>query len=537
MAAVHALSRAPARRGRAATESELNARPVAYASFAANHALHGLSPAGYHVVNIAVHAAMGMGVYAFAWLLFAVLARRPGQRGLPRPEDAGWAAWIAALLFVAHPIQSQAVTYVVQRMTSLAALFHLWAVVLYLWGRERPERRVRAWLGCGLCFLLGLGCKPIVAVLPLALLLVESLRPERAGLRLLARSWKEILVGVALAGCVAALWLGEALVTAILAGYERHDFGVGERLLSQPRVLLFYLSLLLWPAPGRLSLIHDFLPSRSLFEPATTLPSLLALLALAALAWRVRRSWTLFAFSLAWAGLHLLIESSIIGLELVFEHRLYLPSVALFVAAAGALFDLLPRRRAALAAAAACLLALSGATLVRNETWRDALGFWEDARAKSPEAYRPYSFLGKEWLARGEPGRALPLFLTAIEKAPEDPTPYHNAGVALERLRRFEEAGEYFQRAFGLNPEALHSRISYANSLAHRGQLAPAAQQLERVLRIDPEHAEAHATLGALLMTAGRVEEGGRHIELAFSLDPSHPVVQRAHALYRQQGR
>ncbi|HEY5789554.1 MAG TPA: tetratricopeptide repeat protein, partial [Gammaproteobacteria bacterium] len=344
-------------------------RPTALLSFALNHLAGGLEPFGYHAVNLALHAANGLLLYALLWLLAP--AGEPLARRL---------AFFAALLWLLHPVQTQAVTYVVQRMTALATLFYLLGLLVFvLQQRGRLATLPAALLWCA-ALLLGLGSKEIVATLPLACLLLAACGLPAGR----ARAVPGRLVAGALLLCAGLALLYLPGLPEWQARYPNRDFSPLERLLTEPRVLWHYLSLLAWPPPERLLLDLAVTPSRGLLQPATTLPALLGVALLAAGGWWLRRRRPLTAFALLFFLLASALEASFVNLELAFVHRLYLPS--LFLAAG--LLALLPRggwARAnlpllALAAALAC------ATVLRNHEWRDAGRFWalELERGASP---------------------------------------------------------------------------------------------------------------------------------------------------------
>ncbi len=186
----------------AAFESPLP-RPVANLSFALNHYIGEYEVAGYHVVNVAIHLVNGVLVYLLALFLFAHSAH-------PRPSRE-WAALLAALVFTAHPVQSQSVTYVVQRMSSLAVMFYLGALLLYLRGRSSPRgwRRWASWAGAGAAWILALGSKEIAAVLPVTIWLCEWYFFQDLSRTWLRRNLKIGCVVLALLATLAFFYLGE----------------------------------------------------------------------------------------------------------------------------------------------------------------------------------------------------------------------------------------------------------------------------------------------------------------------------------------
>jgi Flp pilus assembly protein TadD len=512
---------------RAAFESPLP-RPVAYLSFALNYALGGYEVRGYHVVNLAVH----VGCALLAWALAGrLLAREPLRRGFPIAP----AALFAACLFAVHPVQTQAVTYVVQRMTSLAALFYLASFLLYLVGRDATARARRAWLWSAAlaCWLLALGTKEIAVTLPLVLFLHEWYFERGLSLAWLRRS-APLAAALALALAAAALLhLGAHPLDRLLAGYADYEFGPRERLLTQARVVVFYLGLLAFPHPSRLNLLHDFAPSRSLVDPASTALSLALLAALAAGAALLARRERLLSFCVAWFFVHQLVESTFVPLEMAYEHRLYLPVFGFALLVADLLFRAAPLRLAT--ALAAALVALLGAwTHARNATWRDAVELWSDVVAKSPESARPRINLGTLLVLEGRHAEAVEQLAQAVRLAPRDANAHNNLGQALTRSGRLAAAKARFAEAVALDPANASARFNLALALEQEGRPEQARPHFAEALRLDPSYARfaleayqraaAHARSGRF---AAAVEEYG----LALRMRPAFPAALRERAL------
>ena len=360
-------------------------RPVALLTFALNHLAGRLDPFGYHAVNLALHVVNGALLYALL-LLLAPAARTgtPGWRRL---------AFWAALLWLLHPVQTQAVTFIVQRMTALATLFYLLGLLAFVLHRRGRLGALSATLAVGAAFVLGMGSKEIVVTLPFACLLLDAcFFPAQ-------RRQTAWLAGGALvtAAVVAVLYLPG--LPELTARYPNRAFSPLERLLTEPRVLWHYLSLLAWPAPERLHLDYHVPLSRTLWQPPTTLPALAGLLLLALAGWRLRRRAPLAAFAVLFFLLASALEASFVNLEIAFIHRLYLPS--LFLAAG--LLALLPA--AALQRGNLPLLllaaALALATIERNREWRDENRFWALDLERGASPFRALMNRGAALIDRG----------------------------------------------------------------------------------------------------------------------------------------
>ena len=173
-----------------------------------------------------------------------------------------------------------------------------------------------------------------------------------------------------------------------MRGYAQRNFTMGERILTEFRVVMMYFGQVLWPVPSRFSITHDIATSHSLFDPPTTFLSLLVLLGLLLAAVLTARRHRIVSFCILWVFLHLAVESSVVALELAYEHRMYLPLVGIAMLASWGLFTLLRDERWAIGATAALVLLLVVATHQRNIVWQDARTLWSDVAAKYPNDAR-----------------------------------------------------------------------------------------------------------------------------------------------------
>jgi len=504
---------------RAAFESRLD-RPVAYLSFALNYYAGGYEVAGYHVVNIVIHGINGILVYLLAFFAFR---RHSGARDSLAESLAGRMALVAALVFVAHPLQTQAVTYIVQRMTSLSAMFYLLALLLYTW-------------------ILALGSKEIAALLPVAILLCEWAFFSAAGGVRARRGIAYAVASVAILAVLALVYIGENPAEKILHTYVYRDFTLAERLWTELRVVVLYLSLWVLPLPSRLNLLHPISISHSLLEPVTTLLSLVLLLGLVALALVFARKNRLASFCIFWLLLHLMLESSVIGLELIFEHRMYLPSVGLAVATSALLFTgpagPAPARAQRIAISLLVIGLLGTATYLRNEDWRDKVTFWSDVIAKHPESPRAHNKLGVALAAEGRLGEATEHYREALRLDPGRPRIHNNLGLALHEQGRTDEATAHFRAALRVDPTYATAHNNLGNVFADRGRGEQALEHFSEAARLDPDFIEAHHNRGLVLARQGRAEEAARCFSEALRLWPGFAAAQNelGNAL-AQQGR
>jgi tetratricopeptide (TPR) repeat protein len=363
----------------------------------------------------------------------------------------------------------QAVTYVVQRMAELAALFTLLSVFCYVRGRTAARRRT-AWLAGSLAaFALGAVCKENAWITP-ALWWLAEFGLCRDGRPLLqGRADRALFALPFVLALLAVLDLASGagpLARHFLPGYEIRAFSLAERLLTQPRVVLFHVSQLLWPAPGRFSVEHDFALSTALLRPPATALALAVLLAwcaagLAALrSARLRRS----GFWMLWLPVGLLPESSAVPLEMVFEHRMYLPGVGVAGLLAGALAQPRLPARATLGLAAAALPVLMWITPAQVRVWRDDLSLYANAVRLAPASGRAWTGYGEALLQAGRRAEAAAALERAIGLDPGQYGAWEKLGVM--RL----DAGD-LSGAAGALGRARQLRGDAPSVLNHTGEL------------------------------------------------------------------
>jgi tetratricopeptide (TPR) repeat protein len=371
-------------------------RPLAYFTFALNYYAGGESVFGYHVVNLLIH-------FISAWVLFLFIY---SMLNLPlvrnRYHGTAYAVALLATLFWAwNPVQVHAVTYIVQRMASMAAMFHIMAMYFFLKGRtsDRTRARIPYFILCGACGLLAFASKQNAALLPLNLFLFDLFLIQGLTKETVKRALKFAAVPLLM---VLAVGLFHVDLSSIGEAYENRPFTLVQRLLTEPRVLVFYVTLLFYPIGSRLALLHDVEISRSLLDPWTTLPAILIILGLVGTALALGRKRPVMGFCIIYFFLNHLVEGSVFALELAFEHRNYLPSMFLFVPLAVLslyvlnYFSYRKSLQLIMALGVTVLLAAQGHTAFeRNRVLRTDLTLWVDNVAKAPKLSRVHNNLGK----------------------------------------------------------------------------------------------------------------------------------------------
>jgi tetratricopeptide (TPR) repeat protein len=407
-----------------------------------------------------------------------------------------------------------------------------------------------------------MGTKEIAATLPVFILLYEWYFFQELDGRWLRRRLPLLAGAAAAVILIGMAYLGFGNpIERIVSAYDGIGMTVGQRLMTQLRVVVFYISLMFWPAASRLNLDHHAALSLSLLDPITTLFSLLLLAALALAAVLMARREPLGSFAILWFLGNLVIESSVIRLELVFEHRTYLPSVfpAMALVALGA--RVIRDKRAAIALLALLAAACAFSTWQRSTVWGDDVALWRDCVEKSPLKPRPQNNLGSALSNRERFEEAAVHLARAVELKPDYGDARYNLGYVLVRLGQLEagirelteavrlepenymarnnlgaayliredyaQATGCFREAVRLKPDFTAAHNNLGVSLKNQGELAGAVASLREALRLNPGYAEAWNNLGVALREQGKPMEAAESFRRALQIAPSYAAARR----------
>ena len=489
--------------------TSVGARPVANLTLALDYAIGGLRVAPYHATNLLIHLAAGLALFG--------LVRRTLESpvlGGRYERDAAKLAGAVALLWTLHPLQTESVTYVIQRVESLMGLFFL--LTLYGLARSAGSRRPFAWLILSfLACLAGMATKEVMATAPVLALLYDR--------AFIAGSLREALRRRRLYYlALAATWIPLGLLVASgswsRGGSSGFGLGVsaGSYWLAQCGAIARYLRLSLWPSP----LVFDY-GSVLLREPGTSALYAIGILPLAAtgllLAWRRPA----LGFLGAWFFLILAPSSFVpVAVQVAAEHRMYLSLAAVMAALVIGGHALLPRRLwlpVGLAAAA-----LGFATWVRNADYRSEIALWSDTVAKEPTNEYAHCALGTALsTAPGRLAEAISEYEAALAIRPRYAMAENQLGVALRRVSgRSREGLEHLQSAVRIDGSIALIHYNLGIALAEASRLDEAMAEFNAALSINPNYAEARNDLGVALCASGRTAEGIAQIQAALSATP-----------------
>lgn len=486
-------------------------RPVACFTLALNWYFGRDDVFGYHLVNLSAHVITALLLYfTLLQLTHCPQVRKRYQ------EHSYFIALFGSLFWALNPIQTQAVTYIVQRMAALAALFYLLAILLYLKGRvaAQLQKRLLFYTGCLMSFLLAIFSKENAITLPLALLLVEMVFFQDMGDHKVRRKLIYGMMAVAVCALLASsfLFLNKDIFS-FLYSYKTRYFSLSERVLTEPRIIVMYLSQLFYPIPAKLSISHDIELSKSLFVPWATMPAIIFLLSMVILAFLKIQKYPLLAFGILFYFLNHAIESSIIALELVFEHRNYLPSLFLFAPIASLMkncelyFGQRPIKKIITAFPVILVLMMIAGTFLRNMDWKNTESLWSDALKKAPHTFRPHYYLAGLYQKRGQLDLALEHFTKSEKYFGQAADPLYAwsslfNGTATVYLQKgeFEKGLALIEQVLERNPEfeaSMHNRVVAFLKL---GRVDDALVEAKRLVRNFPDVPEYFFLKGVALL-------------------------------------
>ena len=554
--------------------SPVTGRPLVNLTLAFNYAVSGTQVWSYHVLNLVVHVLAGLTLFG---LVRRTLRLRSGHlliavgrgRRTPPPDsdsaafgdaapqsNATLLALAIALLWTVHPLQTESVTYVVQRTESLMGLFFL--LTLYCFARAvqtqptshnasshrepggagrgdpaptsgNPSGLLRRFaprndsltgisalwfLASFLACLLGMATKEVMVAAPLIVFLYdrtfvagsfrEAFRRRRGYYASLAATWVLLIWLVAGAGSrggTAGFALG---VTPW--GYA----------LRQGETIVRYLGLSLWPHPLTIDYGADLAAPPAAIVACTLLIALLAAATGAAL-WRR----PVAGFVGAWFFAILAPSSSVVPVatEIMAEHRMYLPLAAVITVGVAGLYRL--AGRTGLAVLAALAVGWGWLTVQRNAVYRSDLALWTDAVVKRPANARAHCNLGGAWLQTGQPAAALAEERAALRLQPDLAAADFYAGKAALQLGRDADAARYFEATLRTAPDYAMAHVELGNLALRAGRFADACDHYEAVLRQLPQFAPVHYNLAMARLQMGRPDEAVAEFEATLRLQPT----------------
>ena len=525
------------------TTSAADICPLALTTFWVEHALWGLGPLPFHLVNVLMHGACAV-------LLWQVLRSLRIQ-----------GAWLGAALWALHPVEVESVAWITEMKNTESALFFLLSILFFvkclspenvaqqpattkLPVRERVSvRNASPYAVCLLFGALAMASKSSTVVLPVVLCLCAWWLEGGWHWRNVVRVVPMFLMSIA--ASAVSLWTqGLQLATAPDPQWVRPW---SQRLAAAGDAVWFYLGKLIWPDP-----LITIYPRWQIDagQWVSYLP-LLAVIFLFSVLWLKRRSRyagpraCFFAFAYFLTALLPvlgLIDNSIFRYSLVFDHLQYLASIGpLALAGAGlarAAELVLPKRpRLQSAVWAGLLLILGMASWQRSWVYKGQETLWTDTLAKNPNCWLAYNNLGLTFLEKGQAEEALEQFQKALEINPNYAEAHTNLGLAFFQKGQAEEALEQFQKALEINPNNAEAHTNLGNALFRSGQVSEAIAQLQRTVQIYPDYAVGHYNLGVAFFQEGKFDDAIAQFEKAVEINPNYAEAHAnlGNALFRKE--
>jgi protein O-mannosyl-transferase len=537
-------------------------RPLAFFTLAVNYKLNQLDPTGYHIVNLLFHILAGFMAFL---LTLEILSLQIFRKNKTVKDYKVFIALFSAFIFVTHPIQTQAVTYIIQRMTVMAGFFYMWAVLLYIRGRNAHLKKpaVKVWkpyafyAGAFFAGFLGIISKQNAVTFPLAFILAEIffIRDEQQKI-----DRKFLVVLSSAVGLVILLGL---IFNGLPREYEK--ISRTDYLLTQFRVMVKYWQLLILPVNQHLD--YYWPVSNSLWNLKEIL-SLLFLLATIGLGvWLYRKNWLIASFCIFWFYLAISVESTIIPIrDVIFEHRLYLAAFGFGFAVSYYIFQFLSSKKDKYAILALSFLTLvyAGASIGRNMVWKNPLTLWTDSTEKDPKRERAWYWLASYYMTEKDKENAMKSYNKSIECNPAFPlafngranlkkesgdlkgaiqdynkaialdpkyiTAYYNRGIAYAATNKLDEAIKDYDQSIKLGNKASSVYYNRGNAKRRAKDSKGAIQDYNKAIKIDPDYPLSYFNRGLTKAQQQKHEEAIKDMDIAIKLDAKN------HLFYNGKG-
>jgi Tfp pilus assembly protein PilF len=544
-------------------------RPLLHATVAINYYLGGTDTRGYHALNLALHLINAVLLY----FLVVITGRHIGFK-----EGAGrLAGFLASLLFTVHPLQTEAVTYIVSRSVLFSTTFYLSGIILFFRAVTSEKRRSVYIAGLFAVSLLGMASRENFAMFPLMLVLYDLLFISRFSAREAAGHYRAYIPVLVTLGYFVFLAANNTYVRS--PGLPGWGIEPLEYIYTQFNVHATYLRLLVLPINQNLD--YDYPIARALFELPTLL-SFMGYLGLWAAGILLVKKRPMVSFGVLWFVVTLVPISfavAFMGLRLgnpIFEHRAYLPSAGAIVAAVWGLVVLTEKSEALRKGAVSLLVALavvfSIAAYVRNGVWRSEVSLWSDVVEKAPNNAMAYGNLGAAYSTEGRydlavkyfrlqmrlhkerghykrgpiSGRerpeagadpkslhgrdvktAIEYFETAIDMDPGNAAAHNNLGMLYRKEGRTDKAIEHYEAALGLEPDNAEFHTNLANAYDIEGRTDKAIEHYKEAIRLMPEYALAHYNLGIAYINKGQPDKAREELRRALEIEPGFDQARR----------
>ena len=509
-------------------------RFITFVSLALNYHFGQLNVFGYHLFNLAIHLSAALLVW---WLVHLTLSC-PVMKNNKITKHAEMIALFSGLVFVSHPLQTEAVTYIWQRSTSMAAMFYLASLCLYVKSRllrhsQREGSETIFYAGSLLAAISAMFTKENAITLPLVILLYENFFLFKKGVRGSLKCPQAAIPFL----CTLLIIPLTMIFNTGTAPKEAVNIPPFDYLMTQFRVMLTYIRLLIVPINQNLD--YDYPIVKNIFEP----PVLLSISCLGLIVWSAKRlfaNYRLISFSICWFFLTLLPESSLLPLQdVIFEHRLYLPMAGFSIFLAASFYYLLGKNnlKTMIKALIIIIAGYSILTYQRNKIWGDDLNLWNDVIQKSPHKARPYNNRGNIYTRQGKLDLALSDYNKALELDPDYADAYNDRGSIYGKQGDLNLAMSNFNKAIQLDPDYADAYNNRGDVFGKQRDYASAMNDYNKVLELLPDDAEAHYNRGVIYDGQGDSIRAMSDYTQAIKINPdiAEAYIYRG-AIYAKEG-
>jgi len=521
-------------------------RPLSRLTFAFNYYMSGLNTLSYHLTNVIIHILTSFFIYlVFQKTLIILKSRKEIPFTLITCQDV---ALLGAVLWAIHPLQTQAVAYIVQRMASMAAMFYIMGMYFYIQGRlEHGElKKIVFFFGFFCCWVLAVFSKENAILLPLSIIIYELIffdLTKKKVIYIVSLFILFIIAAVSVliftrgydGGSIYEMY--SALEGKILKLYAHRPFTMIERLLTEPRILVWYLFLVICPIADFLSLESDIVVSTGFFKPKTTLTSILFILILLSVAVYKHKKIKIVSYAILFFFVNHIVESTFIGLELYFEHRNYLSSIFIYLAISYGLIwlykfykdknKILMHYIIALFIVA-LLISEGNATYLRNDVWNTEETLHLDSLSKAPNNIRPRISISSYYMKKGKFDEALAHLKDAENIVNSEAVRvqnswigllYHNFGSLYYRKNEFDNSKANLLKSLDYDKYSWETHLLLGMLFFMEGDFDQSVKAYTNAVNLHPTDAKLFNMFGRSLYASGdlniALEAFRRGIELA----------------------
>jgi tetratricopeptide (TPR) repeat protein len=527
----------------------LRSRYIGYLTFALNYSIHGLDTTGYHIINLLIHVCTSLLVYLLIHLTFQTpFLLNSKVRDYSQPI-----ALFTALLFACHPVQTQAVTYIWQRVSSLSTMLYVLSCVTYIKWRLRQFNKpvsetigffniksIALYLISIISAIFAMKTKETAFMLPVMVTLYEFIFFQ-------GKTRKRILYLIPLLLTILIIPLTliniDKPLGDLIGDISDETKGVTTLsreayLLTSFRVVVTYIRLLFLPINQNLD--YDYPTYYSFFNIEVVISFLFLLLIFGTgifLLYRYRHTAShvrLISFGIFWFFINLLLESSVIPLNnVIYEHRMYLPSIGGILAFSASLFILAEKLNArwkVIGSAVAGMMAiiviiLTGTTYARNSVWKDELTLWQDVVNNSPNKARGHNNLGDAYKNIGMIEKAKEQYQIAIKLSPGAFIAHNNLGNLYNAKGLMDKSIEHYHIAISINPNYKIAYNNLGNAYYSQGLYDEAIINYIKAIKIYPYYSKAHNGLGNVYKSQGFIDMAIREYRIALKFDSKDPNI------------